>query len=1225
MSSSQSSSQKRNGPDTSYPEFASVSKLRSALAGVRKRRRALHVLHQTSLVVTALVVLFLALAGLSLWLPSSFALQLALFAGFAGVSCTLLWRYFQSLARLRADDRQLAGYVESRMPDLEQRLLTSLEFSADTDAAEHSGVSRQFLEQLWDDADTYLNTQQQQLAQISDSRMPMMTFGLASAAAALLVVVLISSDALLRAGGQLLWPFRSGPELALMDTPEQIAAPAEMVINVEPGDIRMQRGRPASITVRIDNAAPDDVRLRMRSGQVDWYDVNMREDGSGSSSAAFSYYMPAVDEELVYYVSVGDADEQRSREYRISLYDLPRAEQIDVAYSFPGYTGLEDYAEEDNGDFVVPEGTELALTISFNKAVQQAQLIYEDDTSVPVTVDGTRGSVVLTADQDRAYRVVATDFDRQQTEDADVFYIRAIPDEPPSLALHSPGRDQDVMPLEEVILQIEATDDYGLSDFTLHYSVIGSDEVAVNFLPAEQTRSVTGNQMIYMEDLVVQPGDFVSYYLTVADNNDLRGPQEVVSDIYFLQVVPTDQEFRRASGGQQGGGGGGGGGGDNSSALVTLQKDIIAATWRLRQQQLTMDQRQFTDDVAVIADSQRDAMERARMSIDRLSERLDFADDSYGNAVTYLQRAIEQMQLAAADLDQQALTTAMQPEQQALQFVLRAEAEINRTDVNFQRQAGGGGGGGGQQEDQDLRELFDMEMGQNENRYETPRQASQGGQQNAEENSRLEELARRQEGLTRAQRNLARRMDEMDEEQRRRELERLRREQEQLSNELAQLQQQMSRRQQMSQAGQSAQAGGSSAQSQQLQQALDQMQQAAEASTPAQAAARSQRALESLREQQRQMAQQPDNSPNQLAQNLAQRGQQLVQQQQQLQQQLRDLSRDQGLGQSRQETSNNEQVRDLVNQQQQNRQELEEIERMLRAVVARAETDERQLLAQAQAASRAIRPLREQMDTSNRVLSNGMVNLAVDIESEVAESLQQLNQSLQAMDPGQQVAQSANSDPVMQAAADASALREQLEALQEQIEGRLGAGQGGAEVAEESIGQLRERLARSQQLAQQLTEQLDQASGENQPGQGQQGQTQRGQQAGQQQGGQPGGQQGGQAQPDQQRGGGQLATSDQRGIGSIPQPGEAALWGNARSISSEITQQSLEAFMNQPELLRGLLQPLIELESDLRARAELAQITRRLYSVSEEDIPDQYRRLVEDYYRALSENRSVTP
>jgi hypothetical protein len=60
--------------------------------------------------------------------------------------------------------------------------------------------------------------------------------------------------------------------------------------------------------------------------------------------------------------------------------------------------------------------------------------------------------------------------------------------------------------------------------------------------------------------------------------------------------------------------------------------------------------------------------------------------------------------------------------------------------------------------------------------------------------------------------------------------------------------------------------------------------------------------------------------------------------------------------------------------------------------------------------------------------------------------------------------------------------------------------------------------------------------------------------------------------------------------------------------------------MSQPELLRGLLQPLIELESDLRARAELAQISRRLFAVADEDIPEQYRRLVEAYYRALSEN-----
>jgi hypothetical protein len=1207
-----------SSPQTSSPHVVSVNpvqKLRNTLSAVRRRRQLLTIVHQTSLLLAGWVVLFLALATLRLWLPDSYPLQLFLSATLLAVGGLLLWRFLRALVTVHQNDRQLAGYVESRMPDLEQRLLTSLEFSGDPEQSAKLGVSQQFLEQLWLDADEHLAAQHQQLSNISDSRLPKRALGIASTATALLAVVLLSSDALLSAGGQLLWPFRSGQDTAVLLMPEPAAEQAAINIVVEPGDLRMQRGRPATIQVRVENARTDDVRLRMRSDQVNWYDVSLRADGSGSDGAVYSYYMPAVQDELVYFVSVADGSEVRSREYRISLFDLPRAEQIDVAYRFPAYTGLENYVETNSGDFVVPEGTELSLSIQFNKSVERAVLVFDDDSTLPVAVVGRTGTISLTADRDRSYQVLATDFDRLQTEDADVFYIRAIPDEPPTLVLHSPGRDQDVMPLEEVVLQIEARDDYGLTDFTLHYSVVGADAAAVDFLPTEQTRNVTGNQMIFMEDLLVQPGDFVSYYLTVADNNSLRGPQKVVSDIYFLQVIPTDQEFRRASGGGQQGGGGGGGD-QNSSALVTLQKDIISASWRLRQQQLNMNQQQFSDDVAVVAESQRDAAGRARMSIDRLSERINFADDSYGNAVTYLQRAIEQMNLSAAELDAEALTSAMQPQQQALQLVLRAEAEINRTDVNFQRQAGGGGGGGSQQEREDLRELFEMEMGQNQNRYETPRQAGGGQQQNSEESSRLEELARRQEGLTRAQRNLARRLEDMDEEQRRRELERLRREQEQLSNELAQLQQQMNRRQQMSQSAQSAQAGGSSAQSEQMQRALEQMRDAAQAETPAQAAARSQRALESLREQQRQMAQQPaDSSPNQLAQNLAQRGQQLAQRQQQLQQQLQDLSREQGLGQTRQAAAGSEQVQQLLNQQQQNRQELEEIERMLRAVVARAESDERQLLSQAQAASRAIRPLREQMDTGNRVLRNGMVNLAVDIEREVADQLEQLNRSLQGLNPGTQLAQSNDTDAIAQAAADASALRQQLEALQQQIEQRQ-ADQSGQQ---ESIGQLRERLAQSQELAQQLAQQLDEAAG-------QQGQR----------GGQAGGQRGQQAARGDQRGqgdqsggardaGGVFDANQRFALGGIPAEGEAALWGNARSISSEITQQSLEAFMSQPELLRGLLQPLIELESDLRARAELARVTRRLYAVSEEEVPEEYRRMVEAYYRALSENRSAAP
>ena len=43
----------------------------------------------------------------------------------------------------------------------------------------------------------------------------------------------------------------------------------------------------------------------------------------------------------------------------------------------------------------------------------------------------------------------------------------------------------------------------------------------------------------------------------------------------------------------------------------------------------------------------------------------------------------------------------------------------------------------------------------------------------------------------------------------------------------------------------------------------------------------------------------------------------------------------------------------------------------------------------------------------------------------------------------------------------------------------------------------------------------------------------------------------------------------------------------------------------------------------MRAQAELEQINERLYATIEEDIPDEYRDLVQEYYRVLSEQQGT--
>jgi len=764
--------------------------LRETLRNLRRRRSNLFLLRQGSFLIIALAVLLLVASGFGSWMDLDKSGMTSLFVVTLLLAIGVLAYFLSTLKRQHTDDKRLAHYVEDHIPDLEQRLLTSLEFTEQDLIHGHRGVSQQFIKQLWQDAQEHVQQQQAEVEAVTPARGSWISLVSAVAVVASVSLAFLLSDSLFNAASRLAWPF------AINEPVTTVEVLPDIEISIEPGNLELQRGESVTIVARVSNATPGSINLRLQDDNVNWRDVSMNRDGSGSDSATYSYFIPSLQEDTTYYVTFNERGEQNSPQYQIELFDLPQVEKIDLAFDYPDYTGIEDILEEDSGDMVVPEGTEVEFVVTFNKNIAQATIEFEesyrdpeDETAaevvdyadLPLTIEGNTGRGRFTVTQDGVYRISATDLTNLQSKNPLDYFIRAIEDTPPELALQRPGKDQEVMPLEEVVLEIDASDDYGLSRFTLNYSVVGADEVEVDFLPEMNARDVSGNELIYLEDLNVEPGDFVSYFLTLADNNELKGPNEVVSDIYFLQVIPTDQEFRRS--GQQGGGGGGGGGGSaDSGALVSVQKDIIAATWKLKNRQSQVSPEEFASDAEIIAESQREATNRARMSIDRLAERLNFSDSTYDAAVENLSLAIEQMNLAADELDLEQITSALKPEQLALQHILKAEANINRTNISMQQGGGGGGGGGAQQEREDLRELFEMEMGQLENRYETPNSAGGGGgQANSEEANKLEELARRQEGLTRAQRNLARREDQMTEEQRRRELGRLMREQEQLS------------------------------------------------------------------------------------------------------------------------------------------------------------------------------------------------------------------------------------------------------------------------------------------------------------------------------------------------------------------------------------------------------------------------------------------------------------
>ncbi len=1187
---------------TSHEAHSATATLASRLKALQRTQRRVWAGVQLGRWLLGCAILFFVFI-----VPASFfelsqlaaqALGLCWLLGVFALSSYCVWSYLKHFSSAA----QMAHRVEAALPELEQRVITSLEFANKPDAA----VSPQLLDQLWQDTEQRVEQSPlQQTVAKGSARLQLLMGGVFGAAMVLALMNVVS----VREGAQRLLAAWEATEETL-DQPITAALPVSL--RVEPGDVSMQRGDDLQLVALLDNATSAGLVVYIQSDNLNWEQVDMPPDNdSGEADKVFALTLNQVTQDFSYYVEYTGSGREpvRSAQYTVNLFDLPRVEGLSAAYEFPVYTEMESRVDDPGGDIVAPQGTQVTLTAALNKSVTQAKVVFTSGKELDLTLNDRSASVSFEIVENDNYLLRLVDAGGFENRDPIEYYIRAIEDELPEVSVRVPGRDRDVTALEEIVIEVEATDDYGLKEVLLEYSVIrteGNGEVKTVDFTEKGRKKITESTLVYLEDLRLQPGDVLSYSVAATDNNGYAGASEVSSDIYFLEVVPTDREYSHAPGGS--GGGGGGGGGNDGNALITNQKDVISATWKLSNRRDKVAPENFAEDAAIIRESQEEVAQRAQMSINRLTERGRFEDDRLQTAVRALQQGIADMEVSMEHLDNLDLKQALRTQQKSLQSLLKADAQINRTQVSS-RQSNGAGGGSGGGEQQDLNELFQMELGELENRYELPKQ--QAGGQQAQRNEtldKLKELARRQERLSRAQRELARRENQLDEEQKRRQLERLQREQEELRQQLSQLSQNMQQQsQQQSQQSQSSSQSSSSASSsssqqsqqqqaqqqaqQQLQRALEQMQQAANSESASQAAARSQKALDTLRQQTEAMSQAGEQSVAELEQAVKEQAQQLLEQQRRLRRDMESFNREQGLGQSRREAR---QAETSALQQAQNAQRdgLEALTKSLRELTSQAGDEQRALMESAHTLTQELRPIKEKMDTSRQILQNGMVNLSLKLESDVESALADVQQQIQGL--GAAPGQNNEAPDNQQLASQLRALRQAVQQLQEQVQAQSGDGE------QRGQGQNEQPTAQPDQLA---VRRGERSAGDRPSRRDMQETLQRSREIAREI------VQLGQQQSQQQRGG----TAD----------GGAASWtGSARSVATQLTEQSLQEFLNQPALLAQLLAPIAELEEEFRVQAELGELSDKAYSDLAEDVPEKYRALVESYYRQLSESKS---
>ncbi len=942
------------------------------------------------------------------------------------------------LPLLRLNQRRAARRAERTFPEFEERLLTFVE------RREHGDPMLDLLAE-----DTAEVARRTEAARVAPPKSIFAFATSAGAAAAALAWLIAAGPGFLGYGASLLWAgLPKGTTGAFYD------------IKVEPGNKLVRRKADQMVTATLVGFQAPQVKVYARyQSALKWEEAPMLPRDGGS---AYEFLFAAVPEPVEYYVEAAGV---RSKTYKLDVVDLPAIKKVKVTYHFPSWLHLPDAVEDPGGDLRAVAGTVAELRVETDRPLRAGTI--ELDSGQHIALDPDAGGTVLTArvpiNKDGMYHFAANE-QGQSVRLSEDYFIEAREDNAPNVKITRPGADARVSPIEEVPVEVAGDDDFALEALDLHYSVNGGPEKTVSMLPQRGVKQASGRSMIYLEDYKLSPGDVVAVYATARDARTTSR-----TDILFIETQPYERNYSQS----QQMGGGGGGGDQDQNRISEREKEIIAATWN-EIRGGAKERVNAADNAKFLSEVQGKLKEQA-MSLAQRTRRRELAgqNQEFQSFTKEMEAAAAEMGPAADKLKGQGWKDALEPEQRALQHLLRAEATMRDIQVAFGANGGGGGGGAGR----DLANLFDLELDTEKNQYETGQQQGSSQEQRQKEIDealqKLQQLAQRQQELAQQQQNRQSFEQRWQQEMLRREAEELKKQLEQIQRQGQQTApgQQASSGQQGQSGSQSSggsQSGMSGRQSdQRLQRALDQLRQAENDMRSAQSSAAqgqqgqmasqadARRAAERLKEAQDQLGGMRQQQAAAQLSDLAQRARKLADEQRDFENRLRKAYGEDYLngggprfGQqsnmSRQQAAQLADEKDrMTNEAGQLEQDMQRAARDMAGTQPRASSAVREALSEMQQ-NEARGRMKYAADNIRRGLGGYMVPREAPITQTMDKVADDLQRAQAALDPNGAGQQGPRDGQTQRSLAEVERLRDQLERMAGQSGNRQGqAGQQG--------------------------------------------------------------------------------------------------------------------------------------------------------------------------------------
>ena len=1129
-----------------------------------------------AIVLTGVIALLVGEAVVDWLMPLPSAIRLALLVVGAGVIGYLLYKYLVQPLRASLTLRDVALNVERNHPDLEDRLVSAIEFGnrESTDPIEAHMLQRL----LEDTVERVKGINFKATIDHSQTRKHV------SIAALVVVGCVILS---------LLFPTEIHTSLLRVLVPWEKTDPILTTrLAVEPGNARILRGKSLPIHVTVTGKSAEKVVLTygdIGAQQLSTSEVEKNQKQSKTiinmlrnpdDKRGFAYEIFNIDADMEYAVVANEATSER---YTVEVFEMPKVTEISVAYTYPDYTGLKSVVQTGTGDIRAVVGTQAEIRLTTNKAIQTASIAISQETvshqqsdltvepysadSQMVISNGNTLTTTIDVVEDGSYAIQLLCIDGFNNEIPIEYTIKAIPDAVPEVVIKEPGRDVKVTKLDEVEIIAEATDDYGVAELKLMYR-IGSDELQEFVMESSVSTPIVGSgsgadaqhiaegaYTFYLEEFDVEPGDIISYYAHAIDNNTPTGPGEASSEIYFIEIRPFNEDFHEGESE-----------GEPGEAepnplldIISSQKEIIRETSKHSRTKPAAVTETYQAAVRKTGERQTELKEKTQRVVDEFSAAMQGESAVTPEILMNLEDAIDRMDEASDNLNAIRPDEAIPPEQEALELLIKVSLEIPKMLMQMRNS------------NPQLAENLELEMEELQNELE-----NQQNELDAEMQEQTQEMLDQARQMLGEQQQLSQQSQQLGREDQPSpsEMQQNSQQQGQLAQQAQQMAQQLDA---MQQNGQGTQGQRLNQAGQAMQQAGEQMEQAAQGmqqEEPQLSAAKGEKAEERLQEAVEQLEKVAAEYTDAALDRASQQLQELTEAQSDVQQQTQEL-RDRS-EESEMRPEDFRKASELANQQRELQRNLEALERSLRNIQEQLAPDNPEA---AQNVADATRRLAEEqttgdMSTAQRALQWRSFRAADQNQQDVLDALEQTQGDLQQA----QANMAATEEEQLEAALEQlQRARERMQDIQRELQAMEGQEQT------EEQQRRREQLAEQQQ---QIQEQMQRAQASMQR--------------------EPSGDQLGSDEP---------ADQEARVGGRESDREIDRLWLGMLDTMDYRPGNRSSPFPNYEFVIRDLG----KLESALEERLNTLQEKKRLAQVVKEDVPPEYRRLVDDYYESLSQ------